>query len=82
MKKLIICAAVVLAAGLMTTSCKDTNRCWEITYKVGPISFTTHVWGTQNELDATIAELKEKLGEDLADLTYEYTTKAQSECHD
>ncbi len=81
MKKFIICAAVLLAAGLMTSCNKDTNRCWEMTYKVGSVTVTNHIWGTQNELDAAIAEVKNLVGDDVK-IDYKRTSKAQSECHD
>ncbi len=80
MKKLIICAAVVLAAGLMTSCNRDTNYCWEMTYSAGGFSVNNYIWGTQNELDAAIAEVKQEMGNEVK-ITYKRTSKAQSECY-
>ncbi len=83
MKKIIICAAVVLAAGLLTSCNKDTNRCWEITVELsGAGSATFYVWGTQNELDTEIALIEQEAKEEGAKIKIDYkrTHKAESEC--
>ncbi len=89
MKKLIICAAV-LAAGLMTSCNKDTNRCWEVTTisTVEVLGFTrtdtvvTHHWMSENELEAEIVRIKESIVGDNVTVSYKRTSKAQEECHD
>ena len=64
MKKIVIACAVILAGVL--SSCGDTNYCYEITQKYSLLgvetSTTNYVWGTSNELDATIDEIEASLG--------------------
>ncbi len=84
MKKFIICAAVILAAGLMTSCNKDTNYCWEVTTTATVAGFegktTAYYWATENELDAIVADLEAAMGDNVK-IDYKRTSKAQSECH-
>ena len=88
MKKIAIACAVILAGVL--SSCGDTNYCYEITQKYTILgqefSAVTYVWGTSNELDATIDEIEaslEMLGvsEDAYSVTYKKMHNSQSECN-
>ena len=88
MKKMIIACAVVLAACL--SSCGDTNYCYEVTTTVTVAglnnSTTTYVWGTSNELDASIAAAEEELNDagitkDMYKIEYKRTSKSQSDCY-
>ncbi len=85
MKKFIICAAVVLAAGIMTSCNKDTNRCWEVTYKTTILgtetTVTAYMWGSQNELDAYVADIHALVGENVK-VDTKRTSRAESECHE
>lgn len=87
MKKIIIASAVLLAG--IFTSCGNTNYCYEITasYKLfgQEISTTHYVWGTSNELDIELDNIKTELEKiDLPEGTYEITyqraNKSQSDC--
>ncbi len=84
MKKFMICAAVVLAAGIMTSCNKDTNRCWELTTTVTVAgissSTTTHIWGSQNELDAAIANAEAQFGKENVTFDYKRTSLSVDEC--
>jgi hypothetical protein len=59
MKKFVIACAVILAGVL--SSCGDTNYCYEVTATINvlgtTVSQTFYVWGTSNDLDASMAEL-------------------------
>lgn len=56
MKKMIICAAVVLAAVL--SSCGDTKQCHKITTTIGDSETVTYFFGTPNDLDPVIEKAK------------------------
>lgn len=89
MKKIVIACAVVLAGVL--SSCGDTNYCYEITQQYSVLDSehitTTYMWGTSNELDAMIDDIKASLeamglSKDAYIVTYKRATnKSQEDCH-
>ncbi len=88
MKKTLIAAAVVLAAGMMT-ACGDTNYCYEVTstYKILGIetSVTNNYWGTKNELKTYEQNQKDaavKLGADESSVSIKSKrlNKSESDC--
>lgn len=89
MKKIVIACAVVLAGVL--SSCGDTNYCYEITQQYSVLDSehitTTYMWGTSNELDAMIDDIKASLeamglSKDAYIVTYKRATnKSQEDCY-
>ena len=88
MKKVVIACAIIFAG--VFSSCGDTNYCYEITQKYSLLgietSGTSYVWGTSNELDAAIDEIKATfetmgLSEDMYSITYQKANKSQEECY-
>ena len=86
MKKTLIAAAVVLAAGMMT-ACGDTNYCYQVTETVGGISTTHYWWGTKNDLKSYEQTLKDAataskvIDEKSVSIKSKRTNKSQSECY-
>ncbi len=85
MKKTIIAVAAFVGA-LFMSSCGDQKGCWEITatYEFMGItqSATSYVYGTRNDVDAAVAEAKEKLKdyEDVLTITKKKVNKAEADC--
>jgi hypothetical protein len=88
MKKFVIACAVILAGVL--SSCGDTNYCYEVTATINvlgtSVSQTFYVWGTSNDLDASMAELDAEMeasgiSKDSYTVEYKKTKKSQSDCY-
>ena len=90
MKKFVIACAVILAGVL--SSCGDTNYCYEVTATINvsvlgaTTSQTLYVWGTSNDLEATIAELDANMkaagiSKDAYKIEYKRAKKSQSDCY-
>ena len=52
MKKVIICAALFVAA-ICFTSCDKKEKCWKVVYKFGESSLTVYDYGTREEMEAS-----------------------------
>jgi maltose-binding protein MalE len=92
MKKLSILLVLVMALAFTFTSCKNVEKCWKVTVKVKYEGASEkekfYVWGTENDLEMAIAEIKEEYeeieeeyGYDI-DVTYEKADKDESDCDD
>ena len=88
MKKFVIACAVILAGVL--SSCGDTNYCYEVTATINvlgtTVSQTFYVWGTSNDLEASMAELDAEMeasgiSKDSYTVEYKKTKKSQSDCY-
>lgn len=88
MKKFVIACAVILAGVL--SSCGDTNYCYEVTATINVLGTTTsqtfYVWGTSNDLEASMAELDADMeaagiSKDSYKIEYKRANKSQSDCY-
>ncbi len=88
MKKFVIACAVILAGVL--SSCGDTNYCYEVTATINVLGTTTsqtfYVWGTSNDLEASMAELDADMeaagiSKDSYTIEYKRANKSQSDCY-
>lgn len=92
MKKLSILLVLVMALAFSFTSCKNVEKCWKLTVKTEYEGETfkekVYVWGTENDLEMAIAEIKEEFEEEMEDygyemdITYEKADKDESDCDD
>ena len=88
MKKFVIACAVILAGVL--SSCGDTNYCYEVTATINvlgtTVSQTFYVWGTSNDLEASMAEFDAEMessgiSKDSYKIKHKRTKKSQSDCY-
>lgn len=88
MKKFVIACAIILAGVL--SSCGDTNYCYEVTATINVLGTTTsqtfYVWGTSNDLEASMAELDADMeaagiSKDSYKIEYKRANKSQSDCY-
>ena len=88
MKKFVIACAVILAGVL--SSCGDTNYCYEVTATMNvlgtSVSQTFYVWGTSNDLEASMAEFDAEMeasgiSKDSYTIEYKKAKKRQSDCY-
>ncbi len=77
MKKIFLGVATVLALGLV--SCDNGPACYEITVSAGGYSTTTYVYGTEEEVDAAVAEAESQVPG--VEVTSKKVSKAESECY-
>ncbi|MBQ7209822.1 MAG: hypothetical protein IJS05_02860 [Paludibacteraceae bacterium] len=84
MKKLIIAVAVLMGSVTLTTSCGNTEACWDVayTYSVLGVSQSAHVYvyGTKNDVDAKIEEIKNQVQEGDITFTRKKIDKSKSDC--
>lgn len=88
MKKFVIACAIILAGVL--SGCGDTNYCYEVTATINVLGTTTsqtfYVWGTSNDLEASMAELDADMeaagiSKDSYKIEYKRANKSQSDCY-
>ena len=53
MKKLFICAALLVAAICFTSCDKNKEKCWKVEYKIVGVETTVYIWVTEADLEAT-----------------------------
>ena len=83
---------MIMACACMFTSCKNKERCWKVTAKVNfyyngdyySDKITEYVWGSENDLEIVIEDIKEKY-EKLnyeVNISYEKSKKSEDACED
>ena len=76
---------LAMALAFTFTSCKNKERCWKVTLKYEEGKETMYVWGSENDLEATLADyeddVKDLWGEKVS-TSYEKAKKSESDCDD
>ena len=75
---------LAMALAFTFTSCKNKERCWKVTLKYEDGKETMYVWGSENDLEATLADY-EKDAKDYGvklNTSYEKVKKSESDCDD
>jgi hypothetical protein len=84
MKKLSIMLVLAMALAFTFTSCKNKERCWKITVEAYGEKESAYVWGSENDVEATLADY-EKDAKDYGvklNTSYEKVKKSESDCDD
>jgi len=77
MKRILLLSVIAVAIGF--TSCANKEKCWQVTVGNSFISVKVYTWGTANDLNAEIDELKKEYGNDVK-ITKKSVNKSESDC--